>query len=159
MKSSLHPYIVAVLVLLYGTQVLAQPVMKSVQDVRNSNIRWVHAWPGASHPGHPWPEVRWEQGFMVALQKDSTILLPLLTDPDRFIAAHALLGLSQWNFLEFHDPKSSSNFIFSDHNFGPLEVYIKPDGTVFIDPNQVEKINKFWHDWRPRTHLRTNLTQ
>jgi hypothetical protein len=154
MKSSLHPYIVAVLVLLCGTPVVAQTVLKSIQDVKNSNIQWKRAWPGYSHPGHPWPCPKGvEQGFMMALEKDSTILLPLLTDPDRFIAAHALLGLSRWNFLEFHDPKSPAYFIISDYNWGPLEVYFKPDGTVFIDPNQMEKINKFWHYWRPRTHL------
>ncbi len=71
-------------------------------------------------------------------------LLPILSEPDKFVIAHVLL--TQLSGIEYQTfPK-----------WNGLNVDIAPDGTATIDPNQRHELYRQWEKWL-RTKPRPNI--
>jgi hypothetical protein len=135
-------FLIALLLLLCAWPSTMFASIKSVEVVKNSAVKWSIGPSGnlyatsSGFDGH----------FCDDLKIDPTVLLPLLDDPDRFVAAHVLLSLVNWKHWKFHDSSSPDYFGITPHNWGPLEVHINVNGSVFIDPAQAKKISNFWHE-------------
>ena len=120
------------------TALLMSPVMVGAQSltiegaierITNGDVEWEGNWVGLN------PRLRGEAAELLFKNPKASRkrLIEALQDPNRFVVAHVLLGLSD-----------KGNYKFSATHWRGLQVSLRNDGSAEILPSQRHALYKYW---------------